>query len=219
MIVIGLTGSIGMGKTTAANMLREMGIPVHCSDIAVGQLYNRKDVIGRIATAFPGSLDGSGEKISRPRLKSILGGDTAKLDKLQDILHPLVREEQQKFLMLQQQAGMKMACLDIPLLFETGAERRVDYTICVTAPDYVQRHRVMSRPGMTEEQFKFMLSRQMPDAEKRARADFVVSTGVGRDFTRSELVRVLGLINERSRGVNLSHDEPQPKKRDKGPKP
>jgi dephospho-CoA kinase len=217
MIVIGLTGSIGMGKTTAANMLREMGLPVHCSDEAVALLYGRRDVIERIASAFPDAFDKAAARIDRARLKAALGGDAAKLEILQEILHPLVREEQRKFLMLQRQNGAKIACLDIPLLFETGAEARLDYTICVSAPPHIQRQRVLARPGMTEAQFAFILSRQMPDAEKRRRADFVVSTGLGLAQTRAELAGVMRKVREK--GCRTECGEAPPKRHDKGPKP
>lgn len=197
MIVIGLTGSIGMGKTTAANMLRDMGVPVHCSDEAVAALYGRADVADKICALFPGVRAGGG--VDRARLRKEVYLDHEKLDALEKILHPPVVEEQRKFLLALHGAGVKIAGLDIPLLFETGADRRVDFTICLTAPAFVQEQRVMARPGMTRDVFEFVRARQMPDEEKRRRADYVVQTGQGLARTRRELAAALRDIRGRRR--------------------
>lgn len=190
MIVIGLTGGIGMGKTTAANMLRDMGIPVHCSDEAVASLYGRKDVAAEICALFPAACDGNGG-VDRARLRKEIYLDHEKLDALEKILHPPVVEEQRKFLLARRTAGVKIAALDIPLLFETGADKRVDFTICLTAPAFMQEQRVLSRPGMTKEAFDFIKARQMPDEEKKRRADYIVQTGQGFAQTRRELAAAL----------------------------
>jgi len=191
MIVIGLTGSIGMGKSTAADMLRDAGYPVHCSDKAVHELLAKGgDGVAAVRAAFPGAYDAQNDAIDRRAMVKILGKDNALWDRLQDILHPLVRQKQDEFLAAERAKGTTLAVLDIPLLFETGAEKRVDYTICVTAPAEVQKARVMARPGVTEDDFAFRLSRQMPDADKRAKADFIVFTDTGFDDTRKALQKV-----------------------------
>lgn len=195
MIVLGITGSIGMGKSTVAAMLRDMGIPVHCSDEAVRRLTGPGGpAVGALITVFPEAWDAKKKIIDKARLRALLGYDDAQWDLIESLLHPLVRESQQDFLKTQRLKGVKIAALDIPLLFETGAETRVDYTICVSAPAFLQRQRVLSRPGMTTEDFSFRLSRQMPDAEKRARADFIVQTGAGFGYTRSILEGILRRI-------------------------
>lgn len=192
MIVIGLTGSIGMGKTTAANMLRVMGCPVHEADRAVHDiLAGDGAAIHAVAMTFPEAYDRTKNAIDRSKLRAALGDDPEKWQALEDILHPLVVASEMKFLRDAKNKGAAIAVLDIPLLFETGAEARLDYTICVTAPPFIQRQRVLSRSGMTEEDFAFRLSRQMPDVEKRARADFVVQTGLGRAHTGQALRKIL----------------------------
>ncbi len=203
MIIIGLTGSIGMGKTTTANMLREMGIPVHDSDKAVEELMGPHGAaVKAVADAFPGTYDFINKQINRAALRPMVQNNNEKLDLLESILHPLVVEKQQEWLREQQLLGVKMAALDIPLLFETGAENRVDYTIVVTCPEFLQRQRVLSRKGMTEEFFAFMLSRQMSDAEKCARADYIVHTGNGIPYARQELESIISRI----RGNELRHE-------------
>ncbi len=197
MIVIGLTGSIGMGKTTAANMLRGMGIPVHCSDEAVARLYHDAAVIAEIRAAIPECYDAASGKIDKSRLRGLVHMNGERLDTLQRILHPRVREAQQEFLKAQALSGVKIAALDIPLLFETRAESRLDYTLCVTAPAFIQEQRVMARPGMTREMLDFMLSRQMPDAEKKKRADYVIETGQGLAHTRRMLEDALADIKKK----------------------
>ena len=177
MTIIGLTGSIGMGKTTAAQMLRSLGVPVHCSDSAVHELLSPKGAAEQaVLAAFP-SLKAP---IDRKALGKIVFEDTEKRERLEAILHPLVQQAQQAFIAKHRGLGVRIVALDIPLLFETGAETRVDITMVVTAPAHIQAARVMARPGMTEERFAAILSRQMPDAEKRERANYIINSGLGR---------------------------------------
>ena len=195
MIVIGLTGSIGMGKSTAANMLRDLGVPVHDSDAAVHELLAPGGAgVAPVRAAFAGVYDKATGGIDRKALGRAVFGDPERLRALEGILHPLVQQSQQAFIRAQQRAGIKIVAMDIPLLFETGAEQRCDYTIVVSAPYEIQRQRVLARPGMTEEAFQQRLAQQMSDADKRARADFVVQTGIGLAHTRQELAQVLRTI-------------------------
>lgn len=186
MIVLGLTGSIGMGKSTAARMLARMGAPVCDSDAIVhGLLGKGGAAVPAIAAAFPGSvIDGA---VDRRALGAAVFADPDALKRLEAILHPRVQEAQRRFLGRAAQRGVKVAVLDIPLLFETGGERRVDRTVVVSAPYPVQKARVLARPGMTAEKFAGILARQTPDVEKRRRADYVVPTGLGRLVTRRAL--------------------------------
>lgn len=186
MIVLGLTGSIGMGKSTAARMLQAMGAPVCDSDAVVHGLLGRGGrAVPVIDAAFPGVVvDGA---VSRPALGAAVFRDGDALKRLEAILHPMVQAAQRDFLARSARRGARIAVLDIPLLFETRGERRVDATIVVSAPFAVQRARVLARPGMTTEKFAGILARQMPDVEKRRRADYVVPTGAGRLVTRRAL--------------------------------
>lgn len=190
MIVLGLTGSIGMGKSTAARMLAAMGAPVCDSDAVVHTLLGKGGAaVPAIDAAFPGVVrDGA---VDRRALGAAVFGNPDALKRLEVILHPKVQEAQRIFLRKAAQRRVKVAVLDIPLLFETGGERRVDRTIVVTAPFLVQKARVLARPGMTPEKFAGILARQMPDAEKRRRADFVVNTGDGRRSTRRALREII----------------------------
>ncbi|HYD31827.1 MAG TPA: dephospho-CoA kinase [Azospirillaceae bacterium] len=190
MIVLGLTGSIGMGKSTAAAMLRRMGVPVLDSDKVVhGLLGKGGAAVPIIARTFPGVVrDGA---VDRQALGARVFGNPEALKRLEGIIHPLVHRTQRKFLADAARLGADIACLDIPLLFETGAERRVDATVVVSAPWRIQRARVLARPGITEEKLRGILTRQMPDGEKRRRADFVVDTGLGRLHTLRALRRVV----------------------------
>jgi dephospho-CoA kinase len=193
MKVIGLTGSIGMGKSTAAALLRRLGVPVHEADAAVHRLMGPGGAAVRaIATAFPGVVkDGA---VDRRLLGARVFDDDEAMARLEAILHPLVREESKRFLRQACRRGARVAALDIPLLFETGRDQDVDASIVVSAPDFVQRARVLARPGMTPPRFEQVLARQMPDAEKRLRADFVVPTGLGRRLTLRRLMSVLKRI-------------------------
>ncbi|MGN6774457.1 dephospho-CoA kinase [Rhizobium sp.] len=174
MIKIGLTGSIGMGKSTSAKLFAEAGIPVNDSDAVVHDLYSG-EAVPLVEAAFPGTT--SSGKVDRQELSRKLAGDPSGFKRLETIVHPLVRERERQFLERQRKAGADMVMLDIPLLFETGADKRVDKIVVVSCDPQIQRERVLARPGMTEEKFNMILSRQTPDAEKRARADYVIDTG------------------------------------------
>ncbi len=198
MIVLGVTGSIGMGKSTVSNMLQEMGIPVHDADATVHKLLAAGGKgVQPVAALFPDALaqDANGQDmIDRAALGKIVFADPAKKKQLEDILHPMVRDDSAAFKAEMEKAGHKVIVFDIPLLFETGGESRVDAVLCVSAAADVQKARVLARPGMTEERFKRVLSQQMPDAEKRARADYVVTTDISFDDTRAQLKAVLEKI-------------------------
>jgi dephospho-CoA kinase len=198
MIVLGVTGSIGMGKSTVSNMLSEMGIPVHDADATVHKLLAAGGKgVQPVAALFPDSLaqDANGQDmIDRAALGKIVFADSAKKKQLEDILHPMVRDDSAAFKAEMEKAGHKVIVFDIPLLFETGGESRVDAVLCVSAAADVQKARVLARPGMTEERFKHVLSQQLPDAEKRARADYVVTTDISFDDTRAQLKTVLEKI-------------------------
>ncbi|MFF2323795.1 dephospho-CoA kinase [Agrobacterium sp. NPDC058088] len=188
MIVIGLTGSIGMGKTTTARLFAQEGVPVLDSDEVVHELY-RVEAVPLIETAFPGTtVSGT---VDRQKLGDILRQNPANFTKLEEIVHPLVRKKQEAFLAQAANDDRPFALLDIPLLFETGAEGRVDKVVVVSCAPDIQRERVLSRPGMTEEKFAMILARQLPDAEKRRRADFVVDSGNGVEAARDQVKEIL----------------------------
>jgi len=174
MIRIGLTGSIGMGKSTSAKLFAEAGIPVNDSDAVVHDLYSG-EAVPLVEAAFAGTT--SDGKVDRQELSRKLAADPSGFKRLVAIVHPLVRKRERLFLERCRQAGAEMVVLDIPLLFETGADTRVDKIVVVSCDPQIQRERVLARPGMTEEKFNMILSRQTPDAEKRARADYVIDTG------------------------------------------
>jgi dephospho-CoA kinase len=188
MVVIGLTGSIGMGKSTTARFFAEAGVPVHDADLTVHRLY-AGEAAPLIEAAFPGVADRDG--VNRTKLAARVLGDPEAMRRLEGIVHPLVWREELKFLDAAEQAGAPVAVLDIPLLFETGGDRRVDAVVVVTAPAATQRSRAFERPGMTEEKFQALLTKQMPDAEKRRRADFVVDTSRGFDSARAQVHAIL----------------------------
>ena len=188
MVVIGLTGSIGMGKSTTAGFFAEAGVPVHDADAAVHRLY-AGEAVPLVEAAFPGvSTAGA---IDRDKLAKRVLGDSDGLQRLEAIIHPLVRHEEARFLADAERAEAPVAVLDIPLLFETGADRRVDAIVVVTAPPDMQRERALGRAGMTEEKFQALLAKQVPDAEKRRRADFIVDTSQGFDFARRQVHAIL----------------------------
>ncbi|MCO6391019.1 dephospho-CoA kinase [Aliihoeflea aestuarii] len=196
MIVVGLTGSIGMGKSTTARFFLEAGVPVHDSDEAVHRLYAGK-AAPLIEAAFPGTVtDGV---VDRTALASRILGDGEAIRTVERIVHPLVRADADAFLEVQRNAGQPLAVLDIPLLFETGGEGRVDRIVVVSAPDEVQRARVLARPGMTVEKFEAILARQVPDAEKRVRADFVVESDEGLDEARRSVEAIVEKLREEAR--------------------
>jgi dephospho-CoA kinase len=196
MIILGLTGSIGMGKTTAGRMLGRLGVPLYDADAAVHRVFARGGVaVKPIGAAFPGTLrDGA---VDRDALGAAVLGDPEKLARLEGIVHPLVREVQRRFLRRAARDRRALVALDIPLLFETGGERLCDYTVLVSAPRHIQARRVLSRPGMTAEKFASILARQMPDHEKRKRADFIVLTGLDKGRTLSQLAAIVATLRGR----------------------
>jgi dephospho-CoA kinase len=193
MIKIGLTGSIGMGKSTVAAMFEALGAPVWSADAAVHRLYEKGGAAsGPIAAAFPGAVkDGA---VDRDRLGEKVLGDAEALRRLEAIVHPLAAQDRRKFIEDAAKAGAEAAVFDIPLLFETGGEKTFDAVVVVSAPEDVQRARVLARPGMTEEKLAAILAEQTPDAEKRKRADFVVRTGGPLEDTRAEVADVYKAI-------------------------
>lgn len=191
MIIIGLTGSIGMGKSTTSAMFKGLGIPVNDSDAVVHDLY-RTDAVSPVGEAFPGSVrDGA---IDRAELSRQLAARPDDLKLLEKIVHPLVRQRENLFIETQKAAGKDIVLLDIPLLFETGGEQRVDAVVVVTCDPETQRKRVLARPGMTEEKFRLILARQMPDAEKRKRADFLIDTSFGLEAANSRVEQIVKLL-------------------------
>lgn len=194
MIKIGLTGSIGMGKSTTARLFAAEGMPVNDADAVVHALY-QAEAVSPVEAAFPGvAKEGM---IDRSELGRRLAADPAGFKRLEAIVHPLVRAREEMFIRMQEAAGAEIVVLDIPLLFETGAIARVDVVVVVTCDAEIQRQRVLARPGMTEEKFQLILSRQVPDAEKRARADFLIDTGEGLEAARA---RVKAIIAELRNG-------------------
>jgi dephospho-CoA kinase len=191
MFVIGLTGSLGMGKSTAARFFAEAGVPVHDADAVVHRLYEG-EAVAAIEAAFPGATRGG--KVDRNRLATRVLDDPDALKKLEAIVHPLVHAAERRLLAEAEARGEKVAVLDIPLLFETGADQRVDAIVVVSAPAQLQQSRVLGRPGMTVEKLNAILARQMPDAEKRRRADFVVDSSGDFDATRKQVRAILDAV-------------------------
>ncbi|PZU55936.1 MAG: dephospho-CoA kinase [Brevundimonas sp.] len=193
MILLGLTGSIGMGKSTTTAMFADLGAVVWNADDAVHRLYAPGGAaVDPVGDAFPGAVvDGA---VDRVRLAEILGRDDQAFRRLEAIVHPLVAQGRMADLEAARAAGVHLAVLDIPLLFETGGDRAVDAVVVVTADPQVQAERVLARPGMTRERFEAILARQTPDAEKRARADFVVNTGRGLEAARAEVAAIVETV-------------------------
>ena len=188
MIRIGLTGSIGMGKSTTAKLFADAGVPVHDADAAVHDLY-RGEAVPLVEAAFPGTTrDGI---VDRVALGKQLSSEPTGFKRLEAIVHPLVRARERAFLEQQKAGGADLVVLDIPLLFESGGAQRVDKIVVVSSDPQIQRHRVLARADMTEEKFNLILSRQMPDAEKRARADYVVNTGDGIETARKQVDEII----------------------------
>ena len=191
MLVLGLTGSIGMGKTTTARFFADEGVPVLDADAVVHQLYDG-EAVAAIEKAFPGtSRDG---RIDREELSRRVVGSPEALKQLEAIVHPLVRAAQARFLADAERSGAPVAVLDVPLLFESGGDRRVDAVVVVSAPADVQRARTLHRAGMTAEKFEALLQKQMPDNEKRRRADFVVDTSQSFDSARAQVRAILASV-------------------------
>ena len=188
MVVIGLTGSLGMGKTTTLRFFAEAGVPVYDADETVHRLYGG-EAAASIEAVFPGTTGEQG--VDRAKLAQAVLGDAAALARLEAIVHPLVRREEVRFLEAARKTGVPVAVLDIPLLFETGGDRRVDAVVVVSAPAEMQRARAFERPGMTEEKFRALLAKQIPDQEKRRRAEFVVDTSQGYDSARAQVHAIL----------------------------
>lgn len=199
LLIVGLTGSIGMGKTTVARHMAAQGVPVLDSDQIVHQLY-AGEAVPAIEAAFPGVT--AAGAVDRAKLSAALLANEGGYDRLEKLIHPLVRGAQWTFLRHQAEAGSRLAVLDIPLLFETGAQDLMDATIVVSAPADIQAARVLSRPGMTPEKLASIRARQLPDAEKRRRADFVVDTGTPWADTKAQLDTILESLKDR-RGTAL----------------
>jgi len=198
MIILGLTGSIGMGKSTAGRQLRTLGVPVHDADAAVHRLLAKGGAaVARIEQAFPQVIHQGA--VDRRRLGTTVFGDDVALARLEAILHPLVRRQERAFLQRARRHRIPIVALDIPLLFEAKAERRVDATVVVTCPAFLQKQRVLARPGMTAGKLAAILQRQMSDSAKRRRADFVIPTGIGRRWALRKLCLVVKQMRDLSR--------------------
>ncbi|MDQ0457949.1 dephospho-CoA kinase [Rhizobium paknamense] len=191
MITLGLTGSIGMGKSTTARMFAEQGVPVHDADATVHDLY-RKEAVVPVGALFPEAVVGG--VIDRQVLSSRLAKDPDALKALEAVVHPLVRARETAFLKTCEERGTPLVLLDIPLLYESGGEKRLDKVAVVTCSPEQQRQRVLARPGWTEEKLAMVLARQMPDAEKRARADFIIDTGQGLEYAREQVRGVIARL-------------------------
>ncbi|EJF76503.1 dephospho-CoA kinase [Bartonella birtlesii] len=189
MKIVGLTGSIAMGKSTVADFFKQAGISVFSADDAVHQLYKDEPVVSLIARAFPSVIEDN--KINRLKLSKILLNNHDKLQKLEKIIHPLVQEKEKEFIERAHREEKKLVILEIPLLFETKSEKRVDSVIVVSAPRTIQKERAMIRQNMNEEKFAFINARQMPDKEKRERADFIIDTGKNLENTREQVYYVI----------------------------
>ena len=193
MKIVGLTGSIGMGKTTTAQLFAEAGVPVYDADSAVHALYAPGGAaVSLVGERFPGAArDGA---VDRAALSAQVAGDPEKLRALEALVHPLLADGRAAFFRQAAAAGADVVLLDVPLLFETGGDRMMHAVVVVSAPEAVQRERVLARPGMTPDKLAAILARQTPDAEKRARADFVIDTGGGLEAARDEVRRVLSTL-------------------------
>lgn len=203
MVVIGLTGSIGMGKSTVGAMLSQLGIPVHEADHAVHGLL-KIDSPARQALAatfpyfeYPQIYERKTKEFNRKELGDLIFKDDGLRQKLEGVLHPFVQKDQKEFIRAAQAKGLKLTALDIPLLFETGAQNRVDYTAVVSAPFHIQKQRVLARPKMTQEKFYMILERQMADVQKCKLADFVIKSGVGLAQTQKDVQIMVRTIRER----------------------
>ncbi len=188
MIILGLTGSIGMGKSTTAKLFAEASVPVYDADATVHRLYEG-EAAPAIEAAFPGTtVDG---KVDRTRLSARVVHDPAAMKQLEQIVHPMLGASRQRFLAEAERSGASVAVVDVPLLFETGGEKRVDAVVVVTTSPEIQREQILARDNMTSEKLDAILARQLPDAEKRKRADFVVDTSHGLDPVRAQIRDIL----------------------------
>ncbi|MEW6255449.1 MAG: dephospho-CoA kinase [Pseudomonadota bacterium] len=202
MWVLGLTGSIGMGKSATAALFGAHGVPVHDADASVHDLY-RSEAVAPVEAAFPGvTRDGA---IDRVELSARVLNNPDALKRLESIVHPLVRAREAAFLSQAQAAGARLVVLDIPLLLETGSGGRVDAVVVVSAPAAVQRDRVLARPGMTAERFALILGKQMPDSDKRRRAHFIIDTSRGFDAARHQVQGVVRAVSGPGRRRGTSH--------------
>jgi len=191
MFVLGLTGSIGMGKSTTAKLFAELGVPVYDADAIVHQLYDG-EAVAAIEAAFPGTTaDG---KVNRTKLSARVVHDPAAIQRLEEVVHPMLGSSRQKFFADAEASGTPVVVVDVPLLFETGGEKRVDAVVVVTTSPELQRQRVLARGMMDDEKFNAILSRQMPDGEKRKRADFVVDTSHGLQPVRAQIKDILAEV-------------------------
>jgi len=188
MIILGLTGSIGMGKSTTAKLFAEAGVPVYDADATVHRLYEGEGV-SSIEAAFPGTT--ANGKVDRARLSEQVVHNQAAMKRLEQIVHPMLGASRQKFLHDAEQSGAPVVVVDVPLLFETGGEKRVDAVVVVTTSPEIQRQRILARDNMTGEKLDAILARQLPDAEKRKRADFVVDTSHGLNPVRARIRDIL----------------------------
>lgn len=196
MVILGLTGSIGMGKSTAAAMLRRLGVPVCDSDALVHRLTGPGGAaVAAVERAFPGATRNGA--VDRKALGAKVFGDHAALKRLEAILHPMVRDAQYRFLRLAASRRMKLVVLDVPLLYESGTDAMCDAVVTLTCPRFLQEQRVLARPGMSRERLEGVLARQMSDREKRHRADFVVQTGLGRRHALQRLRHIVTLMRRR----------------------
>jgi dephospho-CoA kinase len=191
MFILGLTGSLAMGKSATAKMFADEGVPVHDADAVVHRLYEG-EATAAIEAAFPGTT--ANGKVDRDKLSKAVVGDAAAIKRLEAIVHPMVGTAAAKFLAEAERSGAPVAVVDIPLLFETGGDRKCDAVVVVSAPGAVQRRRALERPGMTEDKLAALLAKQMPDAEKRRRADFVVDTSQGFDHARAQVRDILRAV-------------------------
>lgn len=191
MFLLGLTGSIGMGKSTTAALFVEAGVPVYDADAQVHALY-RGEAVAAIEAAFPGST--AHGQVDRAALSARVIGDPQAMKRLEGIVHPMLRTHERDFIAAARQAGAPVAVLDIPLLYETGADSRVDAVVVVTTDERIQRERILARGNMTPAKLDAILARQLPDAEKRRRADFLVDTSGGLDPVRQRIGEILAEV-------------------------
>lgn len=196
MLLVGLTGSIGMGKSETAKMFASLGVPVYDADAAVHALYAPGGAaVEPIGAAFPGVIRNGA--VDRGELGKKVLGNTGELKRLEAIIHPLVGLSQLEFLQTSEKSGAHLVVLDIPLLFETGGETRVDVSVVVSAPADLQRQRVLARPGMTAEKFEAILSKQVPDAVKRKKADFIIDSSRGLEHAKADVKRIIDALKDR----------------------